>query len=131
MIPYNCVWVICIRNSHLNNNCLLRIIINFTLRKFFYISVGWWFFTGVWDSKVPRVSRTFLSILADLNNAIVWTVSTGPIVSKSSSPCTNPLVTVPRAPITHFTNPSARAGYDTRSIFKRSLKGLNSEFSFS
>ena len=29
-----------------------------------------------------------------------------------------------------FTNPSARAGYDTRSIFKRSLTGLNSEFSF-
>ena len=30
-----------------------------------------------------------------------------------------------------FTNPSAPAGYDTRSIFKRSLTGLNSEFSFS
>ena len=30
-----------------------------------------------------------------------------------------------------FTNPSARAGYDTRSIFKWSLTGLNSEFSFS
>ena len=30
-----------------------------------------------------------------------------------------------------FTNPSARAGYDTRSIFKRSLTGLTSEFSFS
>ena len=30
-----------------------------------------------------------------------------------------------------FTNPSAWAGYDTRSIFKRSLTGLNSEFSFS
>ena len=30
-----------------------------------------------------------------------------------------------------FTNPSARAGYDTKSIFKRSLTGLNSEFSFS
>ena len=30
-----------------------------------------------------------------------------------------------------FTNPSARAGYDTRSIIKRSLTGLNSEFSFS
>ena len=30
-----------------------------------------------------------------------------------------------------FTNPSARAGYDTRSVFKRSLTGLNSEYSFS
>ena len=27
-----------------------------------------------------------------------------------------------------FTNPSAWAGYDTRSIFKQSLTGLNSEF---
>ena len=34
-------------------------------------------------------------------------------------------------PMILFTNPSARAGYDTRSIFKRSLTGLNSEFSFS
>ena len=30
-----------------------------------------------------------------------------------------------------FTNPSAQAGYDTRSIFKWSLTGLNSEFFFS
>ena len=30
-----------------------------------------------------------------------------------------------------FTDPSAQAGYDTRSIFKQSLTGLNSEFSFS
>ena len=30
-----------------------------------------------------------------------------------------------------FTNPSVRAGYDTRSISKRSLIGFNSEFSFS
>ena len=29
-----------------------------------------------------------------------------------------------------FTNPSAQAGYDTRSIFKQSLTSLNSEFSF-
>ena len=33
--------------------------------------------------------------------------------------------------ITTFTNPSAWAGYDTRSFFKRRLTGLNSEFSFS
>ena len=31
----------------------------------------------------------------------------------------------------YLPNPSARAGYDTRSIFKRSLTGLSSEFSFS
>ena len=32
---------------------------------------------------------------------------------------------------TIFTNFSARAGYDTKSVFKQSLTGLNSEFSFS
>ena len=32
--------------------------------------------------------------------------------------------------LTIFTNPSARAGYDTRSVLKRSLTSLNSEFSF-
>ena len=30
----------------------------------------------------------------------------------------------------YIPNPSTRAGYDTRSIFKWSLTGLNSEFSF-
>ena len=32
--------------------------------------------------------------------------------------------------LSYLPNPSARAGYDTRSIFKRSLTGLNSEFFF-
>ena len=45
-------------------------------------------------------SRTFLSILTDLNNVVVWMVSTRPLISKSSSPSINPLETVPRAPIT-------------------------------
>ena len=52
------------------------------------------------DNKSPQVSRTLLSILADLNNAVVWMVSTRPVISKSSSLCTNPLVNVTRAPIT-------------------------------
>ena len=52
------------------------------------------------DSKSPHVSRTLLSILADPKNAVVWTVSTSPFISKSSSPCTYHLMTVPRAPIT-------------------------------
>ena len=33
--------------------------------------------------------------------------------------------------LSYLPNPSARAGYDTRSISKQSLTGLNSEFSFS
>ena len=31
----------------------------------------------------------------------------------------------------YLPTPSARAGYDTKAIFKRSLTGWNSEFSFS
>ena len=50
-------------------------------------------------SKYPQVSRTLLSILADISDAVVWMVSTRPFISKSSRPFINPLVTVPRAPI--------------------------------
>ena len=46
------------------------------------------------NNKSPQVSRTLLSILADLNTSVIW------MVSMSSSPFINPLVTVPSAPIT-------------------------------
>ena len=52
------------------------------------------------DSKSPQVSRTLLSILAVLNNAVVWMVSTRPPTSKSSSPFSNSLITLPNEPIT-------------------------------
>ena len=52
------------------------------------------------DSKSPQVSRTLLSILAVFDNAVVWMVSTQPPTSKSSRHFNNPLVTVPKAPIT-------------------------------
>ena len=42
---------------------------------------------------------TLLSILADLNNAVAWMVSTRPLISKFSSFFINTLVTVPRASI--------------------------------
>ena len=48
------------------------------------------------DGKSPQVSRTLLSILAVLNNAVVWMVSTCPLISKSSSPFNN---TFSKAPI--------------------------------
>ena len=52
------------------------------------------------DSKSPQVSWTQLSILADLNNAIIWMVSTSLLTSKSSSPFTNPSGVVLSATIT-------------------------------
>ena len=51
------------------------------------------------DSK-SQVSWTLLSILAVLNNAVVWMVSTRPPTAKSSCPFNTLLVTVPKAPIT-------------------------------
>ena len=52
------------------------------------------------DSKSSQVSGTLLRILADLKNGVVWMVSTCPLISKFSNPCTNLLVIVPCAPIT-------------------------------
>ena len=52
------------------------------------------------DNESPQVSRILLTILAVLNNVVVWMVSTRPPTSKSSSPFNNPLVSVPKAPIT-------------------------------
>ena len=42
------------------------------------------------NMKSFKISRT----LADLYNAVVWMVSTRPLISMSSTPCTKPLVTV-------------------------------------
>ena len=55
------------------------------------------------NSMFPQVSRTLLSILDDLNNAVVCMVSTHPFISKSSSPYTNPFVIVSSAPTTSGT----------------------------
>ena len=57
------------------------------------------FYWSLSDFKSPQVSRTFPSILADLNNALVCMVSTRPLISKSSSSCIYPLITVPSASI--------------------------------
>ena len=52
------------------------------------------------DNKSPLVSKTLVSILAVFNNVVVWMVSTRLLISKSSCPFNNPLVTVPSALIT-------------------------------
>ena len=85
------------------------------------------------DSKSPQVSRTLLSILAVLNNVVAWMVTTRPSTSKSSSLFSNPLVTVPNAPITigiivtcrfhSFFNSLARSRY--LSFFSHSRTLLN------
>ena len=51
------------------------------------------------DSKSHQVSRALLSILPDLNNAVVWMVSTRPLISKFSSSFINPSMIIPRETI--------------------------------
>ena len=73
---------------------------HFSILKFFpdlhQLMVSYW---SLSDSKSPQVSRSLLSILTDLINAIIWIVSTRPLISKLSSPFINPLVTVLSTPI--------------------------------
>ena len=52
------------------------------------------------SDKSGQFFRILLSILADLSNAVIWIVSTSPLISKSFSPFINPSLTVPRAPLT-------------------------------
>ena len=68
------------------------------------------------DSKSPQVSRTRLSILAVLSNAVDWIVSTLPPISKSYRLFNIALVTVPNAQSllscsTPFLNSLARSMY--------------------
>ena len=105
------VWIVSIRppiskSSRPFNNPLVIVpkapitigtIVTFMFHSFlrvFSTSFSRWFHTSLSDTRCPQISRTLSSILTDLNNAVVWMVSTGPIVSKSFSPCANTMVTV-------------------------------------
>ena len=83
------------------------------------------------DSKYPQVSQTLLSILADLYNSIVRMVSFHRFISKSSLPYTNPLVTVPSAPITTGINVTFMIHSFFRSLARsRYFSPLSLSFSF-
>ena len=51
-------------------------------------------------SKSPKISRTLLSVLVDLNSFLVWMIAARPPISNSSIAFTKPLGIVPKAPIT-------------------------------
>ena len=74
---------------------------------------------NVWrkDGETYSPKNTVLTVKFGGGSIIFWECFSAPDVSKIS--------------VILFTKPSVRAGYDIRSIFKRSLTGLNSEFSFS
>ena len=60
----------------------------------------WVFHWSLNDSKSPSFSRTLYSILADLNNAVIWMVLARPSISNHTSPLTKPLGIVLIEPIT-------------------------------
>ena len=92
-------WSVCMLKSHRSlceSLLLLLLLLLFSLRVF-HVSFNWWSFTGVWVTASFLKSPELFSVF---NNAVVWMVSTRPPTSKSASPFSNPLVTVPNAPIT-------------------------------
>ena len=60
------------------------------------------FYWSLSDSKSPQISKILLNIITDLND-VVWMVSIRPLISESSSSCTNPLVTAIIIPYEFFT----------------------------
>ena len=78
---------------------LLLLLLFYSLEFFTSALAGGFSLESKWQ-QVPQVSRTRLRILAVLSNAVVWIVSNHPPTSKSSRPFNNPLVIVPKAPIT-------------------------------
>ena len=68
--------------------------------------VFWWILS---DSKSPQISMNLLSILTDLCNAIAQIVLARPRISNTSTSLTNPLGTVPKAPILIGTTVSFRS----------------------
>ena len=82
----------------------ISVVLNFYL-LLLLLFTPWEIFTSVFSQgfewqQVSSISRTLLSILAVLNNVVVWMVSTRHPTSKSPSPFNKRLVTVPKAPIT-------------------------------
>ena len=95
----------------------------------------WWWSSSpgtLWNVRNPFIAITPRSTLAQSgstcqcllygSNRTVWPFN-----------CvqTNNWYQIELLVLPYLPNLSARAGYDTRSIFKRSLTGFNSEFSFS
>ena len=92
-----------------------------------------------WITLKPCLSKNIILIhLNPYTCGLVWflclmTYKTSLVISCQSHPSSWTVLEEFRRiwGLILFTNPSARAGYDTRSIFKRILTGLNTEFSFS
>ena len=100
----NLQWVMCYKTNEIKQNktkwLLLLLLLSLFTPLEIFISVLADGFSMESDWQSPQVSRTRLRILAVLSNAVIWIVSTRPPTSKSSRSFNNPLVIVPKAPIT-------------------------------
>ena len=84
-------WSVCMSKSQRSLLLLLLLLFFFLLLLLPFASFSHQrklivFHWSVSDSKSPQISRTLLSILADLYNVLVWMVSIRPLISNSSSP---------------------------------------------
>ena len=75
---------------------------NFTPGKFSHICLLMAYQWSLSNNKSPRVSRTLLSILADLNKAVVWMILISPPISNSSSLFLKLFGNVPTEPNTNY-----------------------------
>ena len=91
-----CVYTIC---SYGPDSVSCKLLLLLLLLSFLHQRSLMVFHWSLSDNKSPQV-RTRLTILTVHSNALVWIVSTRPPISKSSRPFNNPLVIVPKAPIT-------------------------------
>ena len=112
---YIIVYRLLVLDMNISNYIIVRIIM-----ENFHTSVSRWFSL---DSF--QVSRTLLSILANLKNAVVWVVSIRPLISNFSSPLSKSLGTVPSTPVTIV---SSLPSCSTAFLFLK--QGLSTCFSF-
>ena len=96
-IQYNII--IIIHSLELFTSALADIIIIYSLKSFISALADSFLLESVLQ-QVSSSLQNFLSILAVLNNVVIWMVSTRPPTSKSSRSFSNPLATVPNTPIT-------------------------------
>ena len=92
-------WKLCKKFKFDHIIIIIIIIIILHFKSFSYQCQLMVFHWSLCDNNSPQVSRTLLSMLADLNNTVVRMLSSSLLISESSTPCPNSLVTVPSAPV--------------------------------
>ena len=85
---------------------------------------------NLWNRKVTIVPIV-IGALGTITKGILKGLEVLEVDGRVETIQTTALLRTDRILRHYLPNPFARAGYDSKSIFKRSLTGLNSEFSFS